>query len=392
MTTNVASHSSLAVHEKATLLQFLDLEQQFKQIRTEVIRAVTQVLETQRFVLGPEVEQLETEIAKYVGCRFAVACASGTDALILALLTLGIGPGDEVITTPFTFVATASAITRAGAVPVFVDIDPDTYNLDPPNLEAAVSSKTRAIIPVHLFGLPAEMQPIMDVARKHGIAVIEDAAQAIGASYHGQNVGNIGSIGCFSFFPSKNLGGAGDGGLVTTNDAGYADRLRLLRVHGSPRKYEYEILGMNSRLDALQAAILRVKLNYLADWTEKRRRNAERYRRLLSQCETSGRLVLPREPHARRHVYNQFTIRCNERDALRAHLRREGIPTEIYYPYPLHHQPAFRYLGYKEGSLPNAESIARSVLSLPVYPELNEEQQQVIADEVARFCNESIQR
>jgi len=380
-----STKESLALQEQGAPLQFLDLGQQFEEIRREVLLAVTRVLETQRFILGPEVEQFEKEVANYVGCRFAVACASGTDALILALLTLGIGPGDEVITTPFTFVATAGAITRAGAVPVFVDIDPDTYNLNPANLEAAISSRTRAIIPVHLFGLVAEMEGIMDVARKHRISVIEDAAQAIGASYRGQNAGTIGCMGCFSFFPSKNLGGAGDGGLVTTNDAAFAERLALLRVHGSRRKYEYELLGMNSRLDALQAAILRVKLSYLEYWTEKRRRNAERYRSLLSQAQRRGNLVLPNEPHGTRHVYNQFTIRCEKRDALRAHLRRNVIPTEIYYPYPLHLQPAFRYLGYKEGSLPKAESLARSVLSLPVYPELNKEQQQAIAEQIDEF-------
>jgi dTDP-4-amino-4,6-dideoxygalactose transaminase len=387
---NAAGNSSLAVHEETTPLQFLDLVQQFEQIRAEVMRAVAQVFETQRFVLGPEVEQLETEIANYLGCRFAIACASGTDALILALLTVGIGPGDEVITTPFTFVATASAIARLGARPVFVDIDPDTYNLDPPKLAAALSSKTRAIIPVHLFGLAADMQPIMDIATKHGIPVIEDAAQAIGASYHGKNLGSIGAMGCFSFFPSKNLGGAGDGGLVTTQEPDHADRLRLLRVHGSPRRYEYQVLGMNSRLDALQAAILRVKLKYLNEWTEQRRRNAERYRDFLSHLHGSGHVVLPREPYRTRHVYNQFTIRCKKRDALRAHLRQKGIPTEIYYPHPLHLQHAFRYLGYKEGSIPQAESMAREVVSLPVYPELSEGQQRLIAGAVASFYGDSI--
>jgi dTDP-4-amino-4,6-dideoxygalactose transaminase len=389
VTTDVASNSSVAVQENVSSLHFLDLGQQFEQIRAEVMRAVTQVLETQRFVLGPEVEQLETEISNYVGCRFAVACASGTDALILALLAMDIGPGDEVITTPFTFVATASAIIRAGAEPVFADIDPKTYNLDPDKLAAVVSPKTRAVIPVHLFGLAAEMHPIMDAARHYGIAVIEDAAQAIGAAYYGRNLGTIGSMGCFSFFPSKNLGGAGDGGIVTTNDADHADRLRLLRVHGSRRKYEYDILGMNSRLDALQAAILRVKLNYLDDWTEQRRRNADRYRGFFSQFHTDSHVVLPEEPNATRHVYNQFTIRCKERDALRAHLHREGIPTEIYYPHPLHLQPAFRYLHYKEGSLPHAESTAGEVLSLPVYPELREDQQRRIAHAVARFYGDS---
>jgi len=377
--------TALAEQEKAAPLPFLDLGKQFEQIRAEVQLAVTQVLETQRFVLGPEVEQLEAEISNYLGCRFAVACASGTDALILALLAAGIRPGDEVITTPFTFVATASAITRTGAVPVFADIDPSTYNIDPEKAREAISGKTRAIIPVHLFGLTAEMQPIMDLATQHGIAVIEDAAQAIGGAYHEKNLGTIGSLGCFSFFPSKNLGGAGDGGIVTTNDATYADRLRLLRVHGSRHKYEYEILGMNSRLDAIQAAILRVRLRYLQQWTKQRRRNAARYRSFIAQSLSSSYVVLPVEPDGTRHVYNQFTIRCKERDRLREHLLQNGIPTEIYYPHPLHLQPAFAYLGYQEGSLPHAESAAREVVSLPIYPELAEDQQRQIAGVLSGF-------
>ncbi len=374
-----------ATARQAAPLQFLDLKLQFEQIRDEVMRAVTNVLESQRFVLGPEVEHLEAEICDYLDCRFAVACASGTDALILALLALEIGAGDEVITTPFTFVATAGAITRAGATPVFADIDPKSYNLDPESVRRAITSRTRAIIPVHLFGLAADMQPIMDLAERRAIAVIEDAAQAIGAGYRGRNVGTIGTMGCFSFFPSKNLGGAGDGGIVTTNDPVLADRLRLLRVHGSRHRYEYEILGMNSRLDALQAAILRVKLRHLNDWTEQRRRNAERYRRLFAESSSVGPLVLPAEPDRMRHVYNQFTARCPQRDLLREHLQREGIPTEIYYPHPLHLQHAFSYLGYEEGSLPHAELAAREVLSLPVYPELTEDQQRMIASGVAHF-------
>jgi dTDP-4-amino-4,6-dideoxygalactose transaminase len=369
----------------AVPLQFLDLGLQFEQIRHEVMQAVTNVLETQRFILGLEVEQLEAEISDYLGCRFAVSCASGTDALMLALMATGVSSGDEVITTPFTFVATASAIVRAGATPVFADIDPKSYNLDPESVARAITSRTRAVIPVHLFGLPAEMDPIEDVAEHCGISVIEDAAQAIGAAYQGRKVGTIGAMGCFSFFPSKNLGGAGDGGMITTNDPDHADRLRLLRVHGSRQKYQYEILGTNSRLDALQAAILRVKLRHLNDWTERRRRNAERYRRLFADSRVANNLMLPTEPNGIRHVYNQFTVRCAERDLLREHLRREGIPTEIYYPYPLHLQPAFAYLGYKEGSLPHAEAAAREVLSLPNYPELTEDQQQVIVNAVTRF-------
>lgn len=385
MATRAVMKSTVEYQEKAAPLQFLDLGLQFEQIRDEVMHAVTSVLETQRFILGPEVEQLEADISDYLGCRFAVACASGTDALILALMAAGVRAGDEVITTPFTFVATASAIVRAGATPVFADIDPKSYNLDPEDVVEAITPKTRAIIPVHLFGLPADMKPLMDVAERCGITVIEDAAQAIGAAYQGRKVGTIGAMGCFSFFPSKNLGGAGDGGMITTNDPEYADRLRLLRVHGSRQKYQYEILGTNSRLDALQAAILRVKLRYLNDWTEKRRRNAERYRRLFANSRTASRLVLPVEPNGTRHVYNQFTVRCAERDLLREHLRREGIPTEIYYPYPLHLQPAFAYLRYREGSLPHAETAAREVLSFPNYPELTEDQQEMIVSAVARF-------
>jgi dTDP-4-amino-4,6-dideoxygalactose transaminase len=383
--TTEAVLNSVVESQGKTPLHFLDLSLQFEQIRDEVMQAVTKVLDTQRFVLGPEVEQLEEEIADYLGCRFAVACASGTDALILALMAAGIRAGDEVITTPFTFVATASAIVRAGATPVFADIDPQSYNLDPQSVARAITSRTRAIIPVHLFGLPAEMESVMEVAERRGITVLEDAAQAIGAVYQRRKVGTIGAMGCFSFFPSKNLGGAGDGGLIATNDQAHVDRLRLLRVHGSRHKYQYEILGTNSRLDALQAAILRVKLRHLNDWTEQRRLNAERYHRLFANSKAANRLVLPGEPGGMRHVYNQFTIRCAERDPLREHLQREGVPTEIYYPYPLHLQPAFSYLGYKEDSLPHAEAVAREVLSLPVYPELTEDQQQVIVSAVARF-------
>lgn len=388
MATETIIKPAVARQEKVVPLQFLDLGLQFEQIRNEIIPAVMSVLETQRFVLGPEVEHLEAEISDYLGCRFAVTCASGTDALILALLALEIGAGDEVITTPFTFVATASAITRAGAIPVFADIDPKSYNLDAESVARAITSRTRAIIPVHLFGLAAEMQPIMDLAERRGIAVIEDAAQAIGAAYHGRNVGTIGGMGCFSFFPSKNLGGAGDGGIITTNNPRHADRLRLLRVHGSRHKYQYEILGMNSRLDALQAAILRVKLRHLNDWTEQRRRNAERYRRLFVESNAAAHVVLPAEPDGMRHVYNQFTVRCSQRDLLREHLQREGIPTEIYYPRPLHLQPAFAYLGCREGRFPNAEAAAREVLSFPNYPELTEDQQRMVVSAVARFYND----
>jgi dTDP-4-amino-4,6-dideoxygalactose transaminase len=385
VTTEAVVKPPLEHQEKTARVQFLDLGLQFEQIRDEVMHAVTNVLETQRFVLGPEVEQLETEISDYLGCRFAVSCASGTDALMLALMAAGVKSGDEVITTPFTFVATASAIVRAGATPVFADIDPQSYNLAPESVAQAITPRTRAIIPVHLFGLPAQMETIMDLAESHGLTVIEDAAQAIGATHRGRKVGTIGAMGCFSFFPSKNLGGAGDGGIITTNNPDHADRLRLLRVHGSRQKYQYEILGTNSRLDALQAAILRVKLRHLNDWTERRRRNAARYRRLFADSRVANNLMLPTEPDGIRHVYNQFTVSCAGRDHLREHLQREGIPSEIYYPYPLHLQPAFAYLGYKKGSLRNAEAAAREVLSLPIYPELTEDQQQIIVNAITRF-------
>lgn len=392
MTTLTAIASANRTEPTSALLQFLDLGQQFEQIRDELVPAISNVLASQRFILGPEVEQLEAEICDYLGCRFAVACASGTDALILALLSIGVGTGDEVVTTPFTFVATAGAITRVGATPVFADIDPTSYNIDPESIIRKLTSKTRAIIPVHLFGLAAEMAPIVETAERRGIAVIEDAAQAIGARYRDRQVGTIGTFGCFSFFPSKNLGGAGDGGMVVTNDVTLADRLRILRVHGSRRKYEYEILGMNSRLDALQAAILRVKLHHLDNWTEGRRRNAHRYRELLLASSAATRLKLPSSSERGRHVYNQFTIRCAEREELRQYLHNEGIPSEIYYPHPLHLQPAFDYLGYKKDSLPCAEAAAHEVLSLPIYPELTEDQQQIIAGAIGRFCDRSSTR
>lgn len=365
------------------LFPFLDLGAQFETIRGEVMDAIEQTMESQRFILGPEVERLENEIAQYVGCRFAIGCASGSDALVLALMALNIGPGDEVITTPFTFVATAGSIARVGAKPVFVDIDPITYNLEVKQLAAAVTSKTRAIIPVHLYGLPADMDAVMELANRSNLAVIEDAAQALGAEVNGVRVGNIGTIGCFSFFPSKNLGCAGDGGMLTTNDAALAETLRSLRVHGSRKKYHCEILGVNSRLDALQAAILRVKLHHLADWTSGRRDNANRYRSLFSNTNTD--VVVPTEPQGMRHVYNQFVIRTNDRDGLRRHLQSFGIPSEIYYPEPLHLQPAFSYLGYKPGDFPQAETASLQVLALPIYPELTPAQQEAVVNAIAQF-------
>ena len=364
---------------------FLDLKAQFSPIRQEIIAAVTRVLDSQHFILGPEVAAFEQEVADYLGCKFAIGCASGSDALLIALMALGIGPGDEVITVPFTFVATASSIARLGAVPVFVDIDPTTYNLDPGALENSITKNTKAILPVHLFGLPAELGSILEIADRYGLPVLEDAAQALGAVYRSKKVGRWGSMGCFSFFPSKNLGGAGDGGLVTTDDPALAERLRLLRAHGSRSKYEYELLGTNSRLDALQAAILRVKLQYLDEWTEGRRSNAARYRDLIHHAGLSSRVGVPCEPPDSRHVYNQFTIRVDQRDTLREFLQSEGIHTEIYYPFPLHLQPAFAELGYKAGSIPQAERASREVLSIPVFPELSVDQQELVVGRIADF-------
>lgn len=370
---------------QATAFPFLDLKAQFATIREEVISAVTSVLESQKFILGKEVQSLEQEIADFVGVPFAVGCASGSDALFLALWAKGIGPGDEVITTPFTFIATAGAIARTGATPVFVDILADTFNIDAALIERAVTAKTRAIIPVHLFGLPADLEPILEIADRHGLVVIEDAAQSIGATYRGRQVGGFGDFGCFSFFPSKNLGCAGDGGLITTRNEAMAERLRLLRAHGSRRKYHYEMVGTNSRLDALQAAILRVKLRHLEEWEDHRRRNAEAYRQRFEHHGLSERLGLPSIPAGSTHVFNQYVIRCADRASLRAHLEKDGIPTDIYYPEPLHLQPAFAYLGYRPGSMLQAEQACNQTLALPIYPELRDEDQDRIVQSIVKF-------
>jgi dTDP-4-amino-4,6-dideoxygalactose transaminase len=364
-------------------LMFLDLKAQFAGIREEIFEAVARTMESQQFILGPEVAAFEDELREVTGCTSTIACASGTDALILALRALDIGPGDEVITVPFTFVASAGAVAQLGAKPVFVDIDPLTFNLDAAKLEGAIGPETAAIVPVHLFGLCADMEAINAVAARHGIPVIEDAAQAIGARYHGRPAGSLGAMGCFSFFPSKNLGGAGDGGLVTTNDGRHAEKLKLLHVHGARERYEYEIVGMNSRLDALQAAILRVKLRHLEEWNAARRLNAARYGKLFGEHSITGAIELPAEPAGHHHVYNQFTIRVQRRDALREALRTRGIPSEIYYPIPLHLQRAFEYLGHRQGEFPEAERASREVLSLPIYPELTDEQQRRVVKAIA---------
>jgi dTDP-4-amino-4,6-dideoxygalactose transaminase len=381
-----AHEASSSTGPTRALFDFLDLRAQFAAIRGETLQAVSRVLESQLFILGNEVRLFEQECATYLGARHAVACASGSDALLLSLMALGIGPGDEVITSPFTFVATAGSIARLGATPVFVDIDPETFNIDVSKIEAAITRQTRAIMPVHLFGLSTGMNRIVGLAKSKKLAVIEDAAQAIGARYRQASAGTIGDFGCFSFFPSKNLGGAGDGGLITTEDPTLAERLRVLRVHGSKKKYHHEILGMNSRLDALQAAILRVKIKHLANWTAGRQQRAQRYRDLFEAASLGAKVRVPQTPSAEYvHVYNQFTIRCSDRDELRGFLATRGIPSEIYYPLCLHLQPAFAYLSYRAGELPESEAASREVLSLPVYPELTDVQQDAVVEAISAF-------
>src|ERR1700730_17548576 len=366
-------------------IPFLDLKGQFAEIRDEVLEGVHRVLESQHFILGPEVDAFEREVAEYVGVEFAIGCGSGSDALLLAQMAIGIGPGDEVITTPFTFGATAGSIARLKARPVFVDINPDTFNLDDRQIEAAITTRSRAIMPVHLFGLPANMDSVLEIAGSNNLAVIEDAAQALGARWKEKGVGGLGTCVCFSFFPSKNLGGAGDGGMVTTNDPELAQRLRVLRVHGARYTYRYELLGINSRIDALQAAILRVNLRYLDNWTDNRRRNAETYRELFAEYRLTEQLALPCGPETSFHVYNQFSIRAPRRDELQEYLRDRGIPTEVYYPSPLHVEPAFAYLGHRDGDFPNAEAACREVLSLPIYPELTLDRQRAVVATMSRF-------
>jgi len=367
------------------LFPFLDLKAEYATMKQDVREAVDKVLESQLFIMGPEVKQLEAEIAAFIGCRFALACASGSDAILLSLMALGIDSGDEIVTPPFTFVATAGSIARLKAKPVFVDIDRETYNLDPKLLEAAITKRTKAIMPVHLFGLSAEMKEINAIARAHNLPVIEDAAQSVGARYHDQFVGNIGTCASFSFFPSKNLGGAGDGGMITTNDSELAERIAVLRDHGSRKKYQYDLLGMNSRLDSLQAAILLVKFKHLESMTQARRRNADRYRELFQKAGLEKVIGLPVQPEGLFHVYNQFVIRTPKRDQLREYLRNSGIPSEIYYPSPLHLQPAFADLGYHAGAFPASEEASQQVLALPIFPMMSEEQQNMVVDRTAEF-------
>ncbi|MEO6393645.1 MAG: DegT/DnrJ/EryC1/StrS family aminotransferase [Pyrinomonadaceae bacterium] len=368
----------------ATPVPLLDLKEQYRPIREEIRAAIDRVADAQWFINGPEVEGLEREVAEYSGAPHGIGVSSGTDALLVAMMALEIQPDDEVITTPYSFFATAGCIARLGARPVFVDIDPESYNLRPDLIEEAITAKTRVIMPVHLYGQMAEMDPIMAIAERHGLAVIEDAAQAIGSEYHGRRAGSIGTFGCFSFFPSKNLGGFGDGGLVTALDDTLAGRVRQLRNHGDGPKYYHKYVGGNFRLDALQAAVLRVKLPYLDHWTSGRQRNAERYRGLFAAANVTM-VGLPCELPNRRHIYNQFVIRVPNRDELIAHLRDRQIGCEVYYPVPLHLQECFAYLGYANGDFPASEGAALETIALPIYPELTEAMQATVVDAVADF-------
>ncbi len=371
------------------VVPFLDLQVQYETIREKVLEAITKVCDGQRFILGSEVEAFEREIANFLGVNQAIGVSSGTDALLLALKAVGIGPGTEVVTSTYSFFASAGTIVRLGAKPVFVDIDSFGFNLDPAAVVSAITPRTRAILPVHLFGLSADLEKISTAAKSAGIPVIEDACQTIGGTYNSHPVGSIGKAGCFSFFPSKNLGGFGDGGLVTCDDEAFANRLRALRVHETVSVEGNNVVGGNFRLDELQAAVLRVKMPHVNDWTEGRRRNAERYAMLFKASRLDEHVVLPVQPDGTRHVYNQYVIRAARRDELRKHLNASGIGTAVYYPEPFHLQRVFADLGYQIGDFPNAELASREALAIPIYPELTEEQQAYVVRSIAEFYGSS---
>lgn len=370
----------------------LDLKAQYASIREEVRKAVEEVIESQYFILGPKVEEFERAVAACSGARFAVGVSSGTDALLASLMALDVRAGDEVITTPFTFFSTAGVISRLGARPVFADIEPASFNIDPAALERALSPRTKAVIPVHLFGQCADMDPILDACRRRGVPVVEDAAQSIGAEYKGRRAGAMSELGIFSFFPSKNLGGFGDGGMVVTSDAGLAERVRLLRMHGEHKRYYHREVGGNFRLDALQAAVLSVKLRHLDGWSAGRLRNALYYSRKLEESGLTAKglvatpaMLYERGGDRNHHIFNQYTLRVRNRDGLKAFLQEKGVATAIYYPVPLHLQECYKDLGYKKGDFPESEKAAGEVLSLPIYPELSDEQKDYVVAAVAEF-------
>jgi dTDP-4-amino-4,6-dideoxygalactose transaminase len=371
---------------------FFDLSVQYHSIENEIKTALDEVLRTQQFILGPQVQVLEERIARYCQTRHAIAVASGSDALLLSLMALGIEPGDEVILPPFTFFATAGSISRLGAIPVFVDIDPETHNIDPSKVKKKITSKTKAILPVHIFGQCADMNPLLKIAQEKKIPVIEDAAQALGAEYRPNptaeslRAGQIGDLGCFSFYPTKNLGAFGDAGMVVTNNEDLAEKMRLLRAHGSKPKYFHKIIGLNSRLDTIQAAILLVKLKYLDKWTVERQKKAKRYNQLLQDLHLSVEgLKLPVVQFQNRHIFHQYVIQVPKRDSLRKFLTEEGIGTDIYYPLPLHLQECYAFLKYRRGDLPVAEKVCEEVMALPIYPELTEDQQTLVIDKIKEF-------
>ena len=364
----------------------LDLTEQNNSLRPEIEAALGRVLDTNAFILGGEVKELEKELAEYCGTKYAIGCASGSDALLLALMAVGVEAGDEVITTPYSFFATVSAVTRLGAKPVFVDIEPDTYNLDVSQVRGVISERSKAIQPVHLYGQCADMKALNMVAGALGVPVVEDAAQAIGAEEDGVRAGAMSDIGCFSFYPSKNLGGMGDGGFMSTNDEKLAHKLMALRVHGSEERYYHKWVGLNSRLDGFQGAVLRVKLPHLDTWSAKRKENADRYRQLFTDAGLTEEVGLPFERANCRHIYNQFVVRIRgRRDELKQFLADNGVGTDIYYPVPLHRQECFKDLGYREGEFPNAERAARESLALPIYPELREEEQVYVVEKIGEF-------
>lgn len=364
-------------------IPFIDLVRQYRSIRNEIDSAISSVIERGKFILGENVEQFEKEFARFCGVKYGVGVGSGADALLFALKALGIEAGDEVITTPFTFVATVNAIVLAGAKPVFVDIDPDTYCLSPDKLKKAITSRTKAIIPVHLYGHPCDMKPILEVAEEYGLYVVEDACQAHGAQYYGAKAGSFGICGCFSFYPTKNLGAFGDGGMVVTNDYELAERIRLLRAQGQRSRYSYEVIGYTSRLDEIQAAILRVKLRHLEEWNEKRREKARTYSKLLSELD----LVLPIEKNYAKHVYHLYVIRCSRRDELVTFLNQNGVEALIHYPTPIHLASGYRFMRYSSNSFPVSERCAKEVVSLPIFPELSVEEVEYVCSLLEEFLN-----
>lgn len=370
-------------------ISMLDLSEQYQNLKNEIGQALEQVMSSSHFILGSNVKKLEQDIAQYSNVSFGIGVANGSDALHLSLLGCGIQAGDEVITTAFTFFATAGAIARIGARPIFVDIDPKTFNIDPVKIEAAITDKTKAIIPVHLYGQTADMDPIMDIAKKYNLFVIEDAAQAIGAKYKEKHVGELGTTACYSFFPTKNLGAYGDGGMVVTDNEEIAERIRVLRVHGSKPKYYHHVLGYNSRLDELQAAILNVKFPHLDEWSLLRRDKAFFYTHLLTE-QVSEFVTTPYIEEHNYHIFHQYTLRVKNRDQLQAYLKEQGIETMIYYPKPLHLQPVFAELGYKEGDLTETEKACREAISLPMFPELKEEQQFYVVNKIVEFYQEQL--